>query len=394
MARWYGRAARPCAWWACRARSGTGGGIQTPCIGARTSTRWSWTPSGACCCAAPPGSREKTSTPWRSKRSTSTSASPRTPSLRADPCPGPIGTIGELLRRLMCNELHEQIRQMSQRSAEGVVDPLSTGIGRDLGRQTSQQPSQRLRPVVLQAEEVLELADYPLDDLALACGPSAIRFRPSPAGVVLRGGRHQRPVDLLPAPLPLDTRETLVGQVCVVAVVSHEGVAYGPLVGGGRSQEEGAYHALGVHHQGHLEPVDPLGLRRAAPEGGLTGEEPLARRPDSDHGRDEGGVQDPVDGRRLGEVPGEGSLDRAQLGLQGSYPAVELALGAQVREVGTQACRSEAPEVALAAEAGPLREHGQGDDLRIGEQGRTAGLLLAHGGGMVLLPPVVHEYVQ
>jgi hypothetical protein len=54
-----------------------------------------------------------------------------------------------------------------------------------------------------------------------------------------------------------------------------------------------------------------LGLRRAAPEGGLTGEEPLARRPDSDDGRDEGGVQDPVDGRRLAEVPGEGSLDRA-----------------------------------------------------------------------------------
>jgi hypothetical protein len=30
----------------------------------------------------------KTSTPWRSKRSTSTSASPRTPSLGANPCPG------------------------------------------------------------------------------------------------------------------------------------------------------------------------------------------------------------------------------------------------------------------------------------------------------------------
>jgi hypothetical protein len=60
------------------------------------------------------------------------------------------------LRRLMCNELDEQVRQMSKRSAEGVVDPLSTGVGRDLGRQASQQPSQRLRPVALQAEEVLE----------------------------------------------------------------------------------------------------------------------------------------------------------------------------------------------------------------------------------------------
>ena len=76
----------------------------------------------------------------------------------------------------MCNELDEQVRQMSQRSAERVVDPLSTGVSRDLGGQASQQPTQRLRPVALQAEEVLELADHPLDDLPLTCGPSAILF--------------------------------------------------------------------------------------------------------------------------------------------------------------------------------------------------------------------------
>jgi hypothetical protein len=74
----------------------------------------------------------------------------------------------ELLRRLMCNELDEQVRQMSERSAEGVVDPLSTGVGRDLGREARQQPTQRLRSVALQAEDVLELADHPLDDLALS----------------------------------------------------------------------------------------------------------------------------------------------------------------------------------------------------------------------------------
>jgi hypothetical protein len=44
-------------------------------------------------------------------------------------------------------------------------------------------------------------------------------------------------------------------------------------------------------------------------------------------------------------------------------------------------CRSEAPEVALAAEAGPLGEDGQGDDLGVGEQGWTAGL--AGGGGFL-----------
>jgi hypothetical protein len=153
----------------------------------------------------------------------------------------------------------------------------------------------------------------------------------------------------------------------------------------GRSSED---------HQRHLEPVDPLGLGGAPPEARLSAEEPLARSPHPDHGRHQGRVKDPVDGRRFGDLSGEGPLQSAQLGLQGSHPAVELALGAQVREVGTQVCRGEAPEVALAAEAGPLREDGQGDDLGIGEQGRTARLPLAHGGGMVLVPPVLHEYVQ
>ena len=62
----------------------------------------------------------------------------------------------------------EQICQVAQRSAEGVVDPLAAGVGRDLGRQTSQQPAQRLRTVALQREEILELAYDPFYDLALA----------------------------------------------------------------------------------------------------------------------------------------------------------------------------------------------------------------------------------
>ena len=41
----------------------------------------------------------------------------------------------------MCNELYEQIRQVTQWSAEGVVDPLSAGVCRDLGCQARQQPS-------------------------------------------------------------------------------------------------------------------------------------------------------------------------------------------------------------------------------------------------------------
>ncbi len=56
----------------------------------------------------------------------------------------------------MCNELDQQVCQVAERSTEGVVDPLSTGVGRNLGRKARQQPAEGLGSVVLQAEEVLE----------------------------------------------------------------------------------------------------------------------------------------------------------------------------------------------------------------------------------------------
>ena len=68
----------------------------------------------------------------------------------------------------MRNYLNQQVRQVAQRSAQGVVYPLGARVGRDLGGQTRKQPSQRLGPVALHTEEVLELAYDPLDDLALA----------------------------------------------------------------------------------------------------------------------------------------------------------------------------------------------------------------------------------
>ncbi len=79
-----------------------------------------------------------------------------------------------------------------------------------------------------------------------------------------------------------------------------------------------------------------------------------------------------VDGRRLGELPREGVLQRAQLGLQGAPPAVELALGAESGEVAAQVRLSKAPEVAVAAEAEPLGEIAR-QGLTVGKQGRTAG---------------------
>jgi hypothetical protein len=41
--------------------------------------------------------------------------------LRSSPAP----------RRLMCNELYQQIHQVAYRSAQGTVDPLAAGVGGD-----------------------------------------------------------------------------------------------------------------------------------------------------------------------------------------------------------------------------------------------------------------------
>ena len=68
----------------------------------------------------------------------------------------------------MCNELDQQVRQVTQRLAEGIFDRLCAGVGCDLGGQTPLQPSQRLGAVTLQSEEVLELAYDSFYDLALA----------------------------------------------------------------------------------------------------------------------------------------------------------------------------------------------------------------------------------
>src|SRR5215218_5365407 len=108
-----------------------------------------------------------------------------------------------VLRRVMCNDLDQKVRQVTQRSPEGTVDPLGAGVGCDFGGQSCQQPSQGLGSVAFEPEEILELPDHPFHDLALAGGPAPIGLRPSPAGVVLRGGRHQRPVALQPVALPL-----------------------------------------------------------------------------------------------------------------------------------------------------------------------------------------------
>jgi hypothetical protein len=103
-----------------------------------------------------------------------------------------------------------------------------------------------------------------------------------------------------------------------VTVGDYEGLCYGPLVGGRRGRPEGGDHPVRVHHQGHLEAVDPFGLGGAPPERSLTGEKPLARSPHPHYGRDEGGVHHALESRRLRKILGEGPLQEAHLRLQGS----------------------------------------------------------------------------
>jgi hypothetical protein len=87
-----------------------------------------------------------------------------------------------VLRRVMCNDLDQKFRQVTQRSAEGTVDPLGASVGRDFGGQSWQQPSQGLGSVEFESEEILELPDHPFHDLALGGGPTADRPSAKPCG--------------------------------------------------------------------------------------------------------------------------------------------------------------------------------------------------------------------
>src|SRR5215204_568661 len=297
-----------------------------------------------------------------------------------------------VLRRVMHNCSDQKVGQVAQRSSELVVEPLPAGVGCHLGRQAGQKTTQRLCPVPLQGEEVLELIYDPFDDLPLSRRPASVGFRPRPLGVVFGSGHYQRPIEIRPASFPLHTRKALVGQVGLVRVLDDEKVSYGAVVGGCLRQPEGADHALWADRKCYLEPVNPLGLGGAPPEGGLPGKQSLARSSHPHNGRNESSVQDMVDLRNTTERSGHCTLEVAQIGLQRAHPPVELALGTEVREVEAQMCVSKAPEISLASEAGPLGEDRQGDDLGVGKQGWTASSRRLR--RALELPPVVYEDVQ
>jgi hypothetical protein len=67
----------------------------------------------------------------------------------------------ELLRRVMHNRSDQKVGQVAQRSPELVVEPLPASVSRHLGRQAGQKTTERLGPVALQGEDVLELVYDP-----------------------------------------------------------------------------------------------------------------------------------------------------------------------------------------------------------------------------------------
>ena len=119
----------------------------------------------------------------------------------------------------MCNDLDQEICQLTQRSAEGVVDPLSAGVGRDLGRQTRQQPSERFGAVALQAKKSLS---WPITPSMICACPRPIADRPSSTP-----GGSRRTVWPPPAPrrppasaAPTHPRKPFVGQIRSVTVAA------------------------------------------------------------------------------------------------------------------------------------------------------------------------------
>src|SRR5215208_5080964 len=208
---------------------------------------------------------------------------------------GVVSKVHLLLRPLLCNCSDQEVGKMAQRPAKSGVEQLPTGVGRHLGRQAAQQAAERLGPVPLQAEEVLELPDHSLDELPFARRPPARLLRPRPLGRDLRRGYYQCAMVPQPSPLPLNRGETFVGEEGVVPVGRNQEVAYGPLVAVGRRESEGNHDPFRVHRKGHLEAVHPLGLGYAAAEGGLSGEETLTTGSDPNQDRDQGGVQHVVD---------------------------------------------------------------------------------------------------
>ena len=93
---------------------------------------------------------------------------------------------------------------MTQGTAKAGIEPGARSEGSNFGRQTREQTAQRLGPMALQGEEVLERGDDLLDDLPVAGGPAAGRLGPRASGLGVGRSGHDRAIGLLPMPFPGD----------------------------------------------------------------------------------------------------------------------------------------------------------------------------------------------
>jgi hypothetical protein len=76
---------------------------------------------------------------------------------RADEASAGTSLFTEVLRRLMHDRLDQKVREVAQRPTERRVEPLPARVGCHLCGQAGEQTAQRLRPVALQREKVLQL---------------------------------------------------------------------------------------------------------------------------------------------------------------------------------------------------------------------------------------------
>jgi hypothetical protein len=160
--------------------------------------------------------------------------------------------------------------QMAQGASALCIEPFPGGESGDLGGQAGQQAAQRLGPMALQGEEILELGDDLLDDLAVAGGRWAARLHHlalSAAPDVLPEGQEARLallVELLRkrhALLVLDNLETVL-QPGEHAARYRDGYAgYGLLLQ--RLGETSHQGCVLVTSQGELPELVPLQGARA-----------------------------------------------------------------------------------------------------------------------------------
>ena len=124
-----------------------------------------------------------------------------------------------VLRRVMCNELDQQVRQVTKGPSEALTRWAQVYAATLAVRRASSPPNVFARWRSTQKKSFSwQITPSMIWRLPSEASPTTIGLRPRPAGIVVRGGRNQRSVDLQPAPLPLNPRKPFVCQIRSVTV--------------------------------------------------------------------------------------------------------------------------------------------------------------------------------